>query len=147
MGWTYEQQSRLQKEIDILNQYFPSFQYTYVENQLCVEGWMVTNGKSNYKIRLYVPHDLPYSVPDVVIIFPSPINDFHGRNLATIGASANMHLLSSVNGYPRICTYRTINWNANITFYKVLMKIRLWLEALDGHLKTGNNIDFYLKHQ
>lgn len=147
MGWTYEQQSRLQKELDILAQYFPAFEYVNVGGRLCIEGWMKTNGKVDYKVRLYIPSDLPYSVPDCVIIHPNPVKDFRGVSLVNIGGSSTMHLLAPRDNYPKICTYRSANWNANVTFYKVLMKVRLWLEALDGHKSTGNNLDYYLKHQ
>jgi hypothetical protein len=147
MGWTYEQQNRLQKEIDILNQFFPAFTFTNVGTNVCVEGWMTTNKKNNYKIRLYIPSDLPYSVPDVVITSPYPVKGYLSKNLLDYGTSATMHLLSPRDGYPKICHYRSVNWNANVTFYKVLMKVRIWLEALDGHISTGNSLEYYLTHQ
>ena len=147
MYWTPEQQNRLQKEIDILSTYFPSFQFVTNNGVLCLDGHMYTNSKNLYYIRLYVPSDIPYSVPTVVITYPSPVYDYWGKSLAAIGASSEMHLLSPFNGYPKICTYKESNWNANVTFYKVLIKVRLWLEALDGHKATGNKLDYYLKHQ
>lgn len=147
MGWSYEQQQRLQKEQDIVSKYFPSFSFVNVASQLCLEGWMRTNSGSNYKLRLYVPNDLPYSVPDVVITYPSPIRDFNSNDLVTIGSSSSMHLLNPRDNCPKICTYRATNWNSNITFYKVLVKVRIWLEALDGHKRTGKSLDYFLTHQ
>ena len=147
MGWTTEQQIRLQKEMNILAQYFPAFSFTNVNGQTCIEGWMKTNSKTNYKIRLYVPSDIPYSVPDVVITSPNPVTDGWGKNLVNLGTSSTMHLLNPRDNYPKICHYRSDSWNANVTFYKVLVKVRIWLEALDGHKKTGNDLDYYLKHQ
>ena len=147
MGWSSEQQNRLQKEIEILNRYFPSFNFTNVFGQVCLEGWMITNAKNSYKIRLYVPNDVPYSVPDVVITYPSPVTDYWGNILTNLGASSTMHLLGPKDNFPKICTYNSTHWNSNVTFYKVLIKVRLWLEALDGHKKTGNQLDYYLKHQ
>ena len=133
MGWSTEQQNRLQKELEILSFYFPKFDYVYVGQQLCLEGWMRTNSNNDYKIRLYVTADLPYSVQDVVITDPNPITDYSGTNLTSLGPTAAMHLLTPKDGLPKICTYRPANWNANVTFYKVLVKVRIWLEALDGH--------------
>jgi hypothetical protein len=147
MAWTYEQQIRLQKEYDILNKYFPDMSLVKVAGNDCIEGFMYTNNRTLYKIRLYIPLDLPYSVPDVVIVYPNPVKDFRGNTLVSIGASATMHLLTSKDGYPKICTYKSTNWNSNITFYKILIKVRLWIEALDGHIRTGNSLDYYLKHQ
>lgn len=147
MAWTYEQQTRLQKEMDILSQYFPGFSFKQYGSILCLEGTMRTNSKNSYGIRLYVPSDIPYSVPDVTIISPQNISDYWGRSLVSLGASASMHLLAPRDNCAKICTYRSTNWNSNITFYKVLIKVRMWLEALDGHRQTGNPMDYYLKHQ
>jgi hypothetical protein len=146
MGWSNEQQLRLSKEKEILNTYFPNFNFVNVGTNLCLEGTMYTNAKIAYKIRLYVPADVPYSVPDVVITSANA-KDYYSRELTSHGASAGMHLLVPREGYPKICTYRGTNWNSNVTFYKVLVKVRLWLEALDGHKRTGQPLDYYLKHQ
>lgn len=147
MAWSQEQQIRLQREIDIISTYFPSFSFTNVNGELCLEGWMKTNSGNNYKIRLYVPVNVPNSVPDVVIISPNPLQDFRGRSLSSYSATGDMHLLNPRDGYPKICHYKSDKWNPNVTFYKVLVKARIWLEALDGHKQTGRNLDYYLKHQ
>ena len=147
MAWSYEQQLRLQKEFDILSQYFPGLNLVKVGANDCIEGYMYTNDKSLYKIRLYIPTDLPYSVPEVVITYPNPVKDFYGKDLNLHGASAAMHLLGSKDGYPKICTYKAEKWNSNVTFYKVLIKVRLWLEALEGHIRTGQQMDHFLQHQ
>lgn len=147
MAWTYEQQIRLQKEFDILSQYFPNLNLAKVGTNDCIEGYMYTNDKSLYRIRLYIPTDLPYSVPEVVITYPNPVKDFYGKDLNSHGASATMHLLGSKDGYPKICTYKAERWNSNVTLYKVLIKVRLWLEALEGHIRTGQQMDYFLQHQ
>jgi hypothetical protein len=147
MAWTYEQQVRLQKEIEIVSQYFPKLGLVKVGTRDCLEGYMYTNSKKMYKIRLYIPTDLPYSVPEVVVTYPSPLKDYYNRDLTSLGASATMHLLSAKDGYPKICTYKADKWNSNVTFYKVLIKVRLWLEALDGHIRTGQQMDYFLQHQ
>jgi hypothetical protein len=147
MSWTIEQQNRLNKEWEIIQKYFPYFQFKNYGTQLCLEGWMYTNSKVGYQLRLYVPHDMPNSVPEVVITYPSQLTDYWGTKLADYQYSATMHLLSPRDGYPKICTYKSTYWNPNRTFYNVLMKVRLWLEALEGHKSTGNPIDNYLPHQ
>jgi len=147
MRWTTEQQTRLNKEREILSKYFPSFTFTNVGDRICLEGSMTTNQKNQYKVRLYVPGDMPNSVPEVVIVFPTPITNYSGHNLLDYGYSAAMHLLSPLDGYPQICTYQSSHWNPNKTFYLVLMKVRIWLEAFDGHKDSGKTLDYYLKHQ
>ena len=147
MSWSIEQQNRLNKEWEILQKYFPNFQFKYYGTQLCLEGWMYTNKQIGYYLRLYVPYDMPNSVPDVVITYPNPVFDYWGKNLADYQTSATMHLLNPRDGYPKICTYKSTFWNPNRTFYNVLMKVRLWLEAFEGHKSTGNYLDKYLPHQ
>src|SRR6185369_14777087 len=111
------------------------------------DGTMTTNGKTVYMVRLFVPADMPNSVPEVTIIYPNPVTDAVGRSLVSYGASGTMHLLGPKDGFPKICTYKSTYWNPNRTFYNVLMKVRIWLEALDGHKSTGKQLDYYLKHQ
>jgi hypothetical protein len=147
MSWTTEQQARLNKEWEIVQKYFPSFGIKAVGAQLRLEGQMITNSNTVYELRLYVPSDVPNSIPPVVITYPYPVTDFSGKNLVEYGYSGTMHLLSPQDGYPRICTYKATHWNPNRTFYNVLMKVRIWLEALDGHKATARPLDHYLKHQ
>jgi len=147
MSFSSEQQNRLNKEWEIIQRYFPNFKFKYYGTQLCLEGEMYTNSKSLYSLRLYVPYDMPNSIPEVVITYPSPVKDYWGRSLTQYEASSNMHLLNPRDGYPKICTYKSTHWNPNRTFYNVLIKVRLWLEALEGHKSTGNPLDSYLPHQ
>lgn len=147
MGWSSEQQVRLNKEWEIIQKYFPQFAFKTSGSIAYLDGSMQTNSKDLYWLRLFVPSDLPNSVPDVVITYPSPLTDYQGGRLTDYGYSGTMHLLSPRDGYPRICTYKNTFWNPNRTFYNVLMKSRIWLEALDAHRATGKPLDFYLKHQ
>jgi len=147
MGWSLEQQSRLNREWEILQQYFPAFQFKSNAGVSYLDGTMYTNSKTLYMLRLYVPADMPNSVPDVVITYPTPLTDYQGKKLTDYSYSGAMHLLTSRDGYPRICTYKSTYWNPNRTFYNVLMKVRIWLEALEGHKATGLPLDHYLKHQ
>ncbi len=147
MSWSTEQQNRLNREWEIVQRYFPRFVLKTYGTQLCIEGSLYTNSKALYSLRLYVPSDMPNSVPEVVITYPSPATDYWGRSLTAYDASATMHLLNPRDGYPKICTYKSTHWNPNRTFYNVLIKARLWLEALEGHKSTGLPLDKYLPHQ
>src|SRR5580704_6986719 len=132
MAWSSEQQSRLNKEWEILQRYFPQFEFKTSGGVAYLDGLMQTNNKTYYSLRLFVPPDMPNSIPEVVITYPNPAYDFHGRKLTDYGYSGEMHLLSPRDGYPRICTYKQSYWNPSRTFYNVLMKVRIWIEALEG---------------
>ena len=147
MSWTIEQQKRLNKEWEFVRKYFPAFQIKFVDLRIFLEGWMKTNFKNQYYLRVYVPRDFPNSVPEVVIMFPENLIDYHGKKLVDHNQNPAMHLLPPREGYPTICTYKPTHWNPSITIYNVLVKSRIWLEAFDGHRVTGKPLDHYLQHQ
>jgi hypothetical protein len=64
-----------------------------------------------------------------------------------LSTSGSMHTLGGVKGCVQICHYSSSNWSPNVTLYKVILKGRLWLEAYEIYLRTGNDIDTYLPHQ
>lgn len=147
MAWSSQQSARLRLEMDILLRYFPSFHLndSIIPGRAMVEGTMRSNSGTEYLIRLHVPADLPNSVPLVEIVSPV-LRDRFGHSLVDLGTSYPMHLLKPENGYVRICHYSASHWNPNITFSKVLLKVRAWLEAYEGHLDSGFPIDHFLPH-
>ena len=46
-----------------------------------------------------------------------------------------------------ICHFYPLHWNAQDTLYEVFMKGRLWIEAYEGHLNSGQPINNYLPEQ
>jgi len=149
MPWTVEQQVRLQQERQIIDKYLyalkPVWHFPTIPGSAYIEVSMKTNSATVYPLRLFIPSDLPNSVPRVYVW--ATLRDYSYRNLADTGVSANMHLLGPEDGHVQICHYRSTNWSPNVTFYKVFMKARLWLEAYEGHKQTGKSLDQYLRHQ
>lgn len=146
MGWSSTQQKRLITEKSILKKYFPNFQWINPtdNSKTRVEGYVTTNSGSRYKIRIYIPEDYPNSRPDMVVLEPYPLKGFFGKNIKKIGASGSMHTLEPRDGYVKICHYK--EWIGNLTIYLVALKGRIWLEAFDGHRRTGKDMDDYLPH-
>ena len=146
MAWTFEQQVRLQQERQIIDKYLyafsPTWHYPTIPGEAYIEVKMRTNSYITYTLRLYIPRDLPNSVPQLFVY--NSLKDYSNKDLSSLGVSAIMHTLGPKDGYVQICHYRPTNWTPNVTFYKVFMKARLWLEAYEGHLKTGKNLDHYL---
>jgi ubiquitin-protein ligase len=144
MGWSLVQQRRLQVERQALAEKFPRFQWINPTdpNNTKVEGYLRINSKMFYKIRLYVPSDFPNSRPDMVVISPYPLTGYEGKVLKVMDYS--MHILSPRDGYVKICHYH--DWVPNLTLYAVVIKGRLWLEALESHKQTGLPIDHFLRH-
>jgi len=146
MGWSSTQQRRLQVERQVLSKYFPSFQWLNPTDSgnTRVEGNVCTNAMNVYTLRVYVPSDFPNSRPDMVVTSPYPLRGYGGKDLKDYETSSSMHLLSPRDGYVKICHYR--DWSPELTLYLAVLKGRIWLEALEGHRKTGQPLDHFLRH-
>lgn len=144
--WSDAQRKRLAEERAILQRFFPKFRWIEPWGDAKLEGVMTTNSGQGYTIRVYIPADYPNSIPSVVVVSPELI-DHKGRSLRDQGMSTFMHTLENYDGALAICHYRPEKWQPQLTLYKVLMKVRLWLEAYEGHKATGRMMDDYLRHQ
>lgn len=105
-----------------------------------------TNSGRTYRLKM-VLGDFPLSKPDVYIIHPKGLRDYDGKLLSDYGLSASMHLLSSSYNGIQLCHYSDVHWRSNVTLYQVALKCLVWLNAYDGHLRTGRPIDYFLRHQ
>ncbi len=146
MTWTKVQQQRLQTERDILKRYFPNFSWINPtdSNNTRVEGNVCSNAGNIYTLRVYVPSDFPNSRPDMVVTSPYPLKGHNGKDLKEYGLSGTMHTLEPRDGYVKICHYK--DWLPNLTVYLVVLKGRIWLEALEGHRRTGQVLEDFLPH-
>ena len=104
-----------------------------------IEIEMTSNSNQIYRLRAYVPPDFPNSLPDLVVASaPKPMPNWE--------ISAVNHTIGTRDGCLKICHYYSPRWNPENTFYEVFVKGRVWLEAYEGHVKTGRNLDYYLGH-
>ena len=139
---------RLEIESRILKEHFPTFRIRDPDDpdRAGVVGTLQTNSGRNYS--LWIPLGrFPNEAPEMFIVRPKRLEDFRGRKLAKVENNAEMHLLSpDDHGHPQICHYNDTHWTPNVTLYKVVFKGRLWLEAYENHLRTGDDIDNWLPH-
>ena len=101
-----------------------------------------TNSRNVYTIKIELGN-FPMEVPKVFVMKMLKTKD--GEEMRN--CSATMHTLQSEHGHTRICHYGSSSWTPNVSIYKIYVKCRLWLEMYEAHLRTGNNIDYYLNHQ
>jgi ubiquitin-protein ligase len=143
--WSKAQQLRLQIEKQVLDNYFPNFKWINPSdaNKTTVEGYLRANTKMFYKIRIYIPADFPNSLPDLVVM--ENLVGFKGKNMKK--GSAAMHIYNPRDGYIKICYDKSEAWTPNKSIYSIVIKGRIWLEAFEAHKKSGNDIDYYLKHK
>lgn len=136
---------RLNIETTILDRYFPKkykFENLYSEHEYLDVGVKVQSGKV-YRLKIITAKDYPNSLPKVYITYPLPLYKKDGSKIT--GACHKMHTLSNDGDNVQICHYKSEHWHPNITLFKVLLKARIWLEAYEGHLRTGKPVDDFLK--
>ena len=132
---------RLAIEREIMAQYFPGFAIERAE----AIGTLTSNAGRRYGLRVTL-RGFPNRVPEVFVT--SPILVMHsGRTLASLGPSGSMHVLQAdVDGSPAICHFLDALWTPTLTIYNVVMKARIWLEAWERHVATGEPLDKFLPH-
>lgn len=132
-------EERLKDEFYLLSQAFPPKQFRLSSSSLMIA--LQTNSKKVYTVKIELDN-YPYNVPKVFITNPKPLYD-RSRN-AMLGASHPMHTLPGENGCTRICHYGFTQWHPGVYLYQVVVKVRVWLEVYETHLKTGHPLDRYL---
>ncbi len=132
-------EERLKDEFYLLSQAFPPKQFRLSNKSLLI-GLQTNSGKT-YTMKAELD-TFPYDVPKVFITSPKPLRDYSGN--AMLGASHSMHTLPGENGCTRICHYGFSQWHPGIYLYQVVVRVRVWLEVYETHLKTGDPLDRYL---
>lgn len=135
---------RLQYETAILERYFPrkyKFENLYLANELLDVGVKTQSGKV-YRLNIRLNPDYPSSLPEMYVVFPLPLRKHDGGILN--GVSHKFHTLGNDGDNIRICHYIPEKWNPNHSLYRIILKGRIWLEAYEGHLRTGKPVDDYL---
>ena len=146
MPWSPDQIRRLAIERQILDSYFPG-RVTWISphHSAKVEVKLQTNNDKNYALRVYLPGDFPNSCPIVVVASPASLVQRNGQPLPE--NSSSFHTLGDVDGHIAICHFYPPLWNTQNTLFQVFLKGRLWIEAYEGHLATGQTLDVFLPEQ
>jgi len=135
---------RYKKEYFILQEKFKDKTFKFVDlntsNPYLVIAQQTNSGKI-YTIKIDLSN-FPENVPDAIITNPKPLKLFTGEPLIT--PSHPMHTLGEIGGCTKICHYGPQQWHPNVSLYKIIVKIRVWLEAYETYLQTGVPLNNYL---
>ena len=146
MPWSNYQLCRLQQEKEILARYFPrKHRWTNVNGRTKVQVDMTSNSNRKYTLGITLSDDFPHACPKLLVESPLFLPQRNGTPLPY--NSNEFHTLDDPSGLVSICHYVLHAWTNENTLYQVFMKGRLWIEAYEGHLASGRNMDFYLRHQ
>ena len=129
---------RLAEEKTVLEHFFPGcVKWIDPTGDTKVDVTLNTNNDNKYTVRIYI-EDFPNAAPDMVVVSsPKPTPVWEG--------SYDNHTLLSRDGYLRICHYHPNQWTDFSSLYEVVMKGRVWLEAYEGHIRTGKPMNYFLK--
>ena len=138
MSWTEAQKKRLAAEKAVLDHVLPGCaKWIDPTEDTKVEVKLKTNNDNEYTLRIYIGN-FPNVVPDLVVVSsPKPMPDW--------GYSSASHTLGTRDGYLRICHYHDSQWTDRSSLYEVVMKGRVWLEAYEGHVRTGKAMNYFLR--
>ncbi len=137
--------SRFHDEVDALQLSLPPnmFKFCDMDSDLpYLKMVAITNSKRMYTLRVDLDQ-FPESIPKVFVT--KMLQSKSGQDLDR--PSHAMHTLASEHGYTRICHYGNNSWNCDVALNKVYLKCRIWLEAYEAHLQTGDDICDYLATQ
>ncbi len=135
---------RLAAEKAILAKNFPTFRWS--GDGLVVDGTLHTNRGREYRVRLDSLLGYPSAMPRVLVTAPT-LYTRDGRPMWEVGTSAKMHTLTPLGTWVQVCHGRGDRWETRDTLYLAVLKARLWLEAYEYHLDTGEPLDRWLSHQ
>ena len=146
MAWSEKQRYRLAQEKKILEKHLLGFDFYNPTDHTYVFGNFQTNCDNKYGVRVEIPSGFPDQCPKAYITSPNPLWGYRGtETIQSYGVSHDMHTLSTHEaGWVQVCHFKSERWNASYTVYKVLIKVRLWLEAYEGHRSTGRIINNFL---
>ena len=138
MPWSQAQRERLAAEKSVLDRYFPGcVKWIDPTGDTKVEVALKTNNDNEYTLRIYIGN-FPNSIPEMVVVSsPKRMPDWEN--------SAVTHTLSKRDGYLQICHWHSSHWTDRISLHEVVMKGRLWLEAYEGHIRTGQPMSYFLR--
>ncbi|MBH0776587.1 hypothetical protein [Nocardia bovistercoris] len=145
MNWSAAQQIRLDTERTILARYFPQLEWhdPTDPDRTHVQGEIAANSGASYALRLDIPATYPATCPAMVVPRPAPLRDHDGRPLTE--PDRTMHTLAALDDATRISHCHPARWVPSNTLYLVALKGRIWLEAYETHLRTGEPIETYLR--
>ncbi|MBL7223901.1 MAG: hypothetical protein ISS72_08610 [Candidatus Brocadiae bacterium] len=142
--WNADQRHRLAFEEKLVARYMPDFRFYDRTGHTYIDGWARTSGGANrYRLRITLPARYPYAKPQLYVISPRPMWMRGGRRTVnSLGTSHAFHCNNNGGGPVHVCYAGT--WAASMTCVTVLLRGLLWLEAYEGHLRTGRNLADFL---
>jgi len=131
---------RLKQEFKVLNAWFGNNKKRLTSTSASMLY------KNKYTVTIEFGDSYPNEMPRCFLA-NTDLRFKDGGLVTEKGASHEYHLLGTQGGRAQICHGRPSAWRPNMSLASVFIKAFMWLEAYENHLKTGNNLESYLKTQ
>lgn len=103
-----------------LRTYFPQFSLTGSRGSVTgAQGWLETNSKKRYQVRIALPTDYPHSMPAVYPVGWTP------------GGAPHQYAGGS------LCLMMSGQWHSHWTLAYVVVKTAVWLNKFEVWQRTG----------
>jgi hypothetical protein len=131
-------------ETAVLNRYFANrFLFTLDRRKEVLLVGVKSQAGNVYQIMIELSEIYPLEMPNAFIVYPKGLKNFKGKRLPAF--SHEMHILENDAKGVQICHFVPRNWNPNQSLYKVVLKVKIWIESYEGYLKNGKPINNYLQ--
>lgn len=101
-----------------------------------------SNSGKVYVLRMEL-EGYPYAKPKAYV--ECMLRDRHG-NLMNSASGKNHTLTPHPNGWTQICHYHPSAWTPDMSLWMVYVRCVLWLNIYEQTLRTGRDMEYYLKH-
>lgn len=101
-----------------------------------------TNSGKIYVLRMEL-YNYPNSKPCAYV--ECMLRDCHGNPMDNAN-STNHTLTPHPNGWTQICHYHPDAWQPDMSLWMVYVRCVLWLNIYEQTLRTGKDMEYYLKH-
>lgn len=101
-----------------------------------------TNSGKVYVLRLELDN-YPAKKPNAYV--ECMLRDCHGH-LMDAPSSTNHTLSPHSNNWTQICHYHPNAWRPDMSLWMVYVRCVLWLNIYEQTLRTGNDMEYYLRH-
>jgi hypothetical protein len=131
-------------ETAVLKRYFANrFLFTLDGRKEVLLVGVKSQSGNVYQIRIELSEIYPLEMPNAFIVYPKGLKNYKGKRLPAF--SHEMHILENDAKGVQICHFVHGNWNPNQSLYKVVLKVKIWIESYEGYLKNGKPINDYLQ--
>ncbi len=130
---------RLLYEVEQVEKFFPLYQFKQKDDEMYIEGPLITRSNNFYLTRIYYPSNYPYSPPIPVVLDKDVV-----ETCCSGGGHAYHNYGKYVDGGVKLCVIKPDDnvgegWKLNYSIVTIINLVCLWLHAYEVKKEFGGN--------